>query len=76
MAALIDVTVVLVNGSLPSTAMAPLEIFACAGTIWGMLMGTPGAPHFRVRRARRIRGVLQRCSVGGLDVGSARIARR
>jgi transcriptional regulator GlxA family with amidase domain len=51
MAALIDVTVVLVGGSLPSTSMAPLEIFACAGTVWGMLMGTPGAPRFRVRTA-------------------------
>jgi transcriptional regulator GlxA family with amidase domain len=51
MAAMIDVTVVLVGGSLPSTSMAPLEIFACAGTVWGMLTGTPGAPRFRVRTA-------------------------
>jgi transcriptional regulator GlxA family with amidase domain len=48
---LIDVTVVLVGGSLPSTSMAPLEIFACAGTAWGTLMGTPGQPRFRVRTA-------------------------
>lgn len=48
---MIDVTVVLLEGGLPSTSMAPLEIFACAGSLWGMLMGTPAAPRFRVRTA-------------------------
>src|SRR3954470_3371629 len=48
---MIDVTVVLLDGGLPSTSMAPLEIFACAGTLWGMLMGTPAEPRFRVRTA-------------------------
>jgi transcriptional regulator GlxA family with amidase domain len=31
--------------------MAPLEIFACAGTLWGMLMDGPVEPRFRVRSA-------------------------
>jgi transcriptional regulator GlxA family with amidase domain len=31
--------------------MAPLEIFACAGTLWGMLVGKPSEPLFRVRTA-------------------------
>src|SRR5689334_23264562 len=48
---MIDVTVVLLEGSLPSTSMVPLEIFACAGLLWGMLMGTPSEPRFRVRTA-------------------------
>jgi transcriptional regulator GlxA family with amidase domain len=48
---MIDVTVVLLDGGLPSTSMAPLEIFACAGTLWGMIMGTPAEPRFRVRTA-------------------------
>jgi hypothetical protein len=48
---MIDVTVLLLEGGLPSTSMAPLEIFACAGSLWGLLMGTPTAPRFRVRTA-------------------------
>ena len=48
---MIDVTVVLLDGGLPSTSMAPLEIFACAGTLWGMLTGTSAEPRFRVRTA-------------------------
>jgi len=48
---MIDVTVVLLEGGLPSTSMAPLEIFACAGTLWGMIMGTSTEPRFRVRTA-------------------------
>jgi transcriptional regulator GlxA family with amidase domain len=48
---MIDVTVILLEGGLPSTSMAPLEIFACAGSLWGMLMGKPAEPRFRVRTA-------------------------
>lgn len=48
---MIDVTVILLEGGLPSTSLAPLEIFACAGTLWGMLVGQPGEPRFRVRTA-------------------------
>src|SRR6187200_90351 len=48
---MIDVTVILLEGSLPSTSMAPLEIFACAGTLWGLLVGRPSEPRFRVRTA-------------------------
>jgi hypothetical protein len=32
---MIDVTVLLLEGGLPSTSLAPLEIFACAGTLLG-----------------------------------------
>jgi transcriptional regulator GlxA family with amidase domain len=48
---MIDVTVVLLEGSLPSTSMAPLEIFSSAGTLWGTLMGEPSQNLFRVRTA-------------------------
>ena len=48
---MIDVTVVLLEGGMPSTSLAPLEIFGCAGTLWGMLMGTSAEPRFRVRTA-------------------------
>jgi transcriptional regulator GlxA family with amidase domain len=48
-AKLIDVTVVLLENALPSTSLAPLEIFGSAGVMWGMIRGQPGAPLFRVR---------------------------
>jgi transcriptional regulator GlxA family with amidase domain len=48
---MIDVTVVLLEGGMPSTSLAPLEIFACAGTLWGLIMGKPAKPRFRVRTA-------------------------
>ncbi|MBC7172023.1 MAG: helix-turn-helix domain-containing protein [Polyangiaceae bacterium] len=48
---MIDVTVVLLDGGLPSTSLAPLEIFACAGSFWGELTGAPAEPRFRVRTA-------------------------
>jgi transcriptional regulator GlxA family with amidase domain len=48
---MIDVTVVLLEGGLPSTSMAPLEIFACAGSLWAMISGKPAEPLFRVRTA-------------------------
>jgi transcriptional regulator GlxA family with amidase domain len=46
---LVDVTVVLLERGLPSTSLAPLEIFACAGALWRMLHGQPPEPRFRVR---------------------------
>jgi hypothetical protein len=49
---MMDVTIVLLEGGLPSTSMAPLEIFACAGTLWGMLTGGEPEPRFRVRTAK------------------------
>ena len=48
---MLDVTVVLLAGGLPSTSMIPLEIFACAGSFWGALTGAPTEPRFRVRTA-------------------------
>lgn len=56
---MIDVTVVLVEGGMPSTAVAPLEVFSTAGVLWNEMCGKEPAPHFHVRTAsqdgRRVR---------------------
>lgn len=46
---MIDVTVVLVEGGAPSTAVAPVEVFTSAGVLWNTLHGVPEQPHFQVR---------------------------
>ena len=45
---MIDVTVVLVEGGMPSTAVAPVEVFSTAGMLWNTMRGEPVEPHFRV----------------------------
>ncbi|QTF90949.1 helix-turn-helix domain-containing protein [Halomonas sp. BM-2019] len=44
-----DVTVVLVEGGMPSTAVAPVEIFGTAGVLWNFMCGQDAEPRFRVR---------------------------
>ncbi|MCE9661966.1 helix-turn-helix domain-containing protein [Halomonas sp. M5N1S17] len=44
-----DVTVVLVEGGMPSTAVAPLEIFGTAGVLWNFMCERRAEPRFRVR---------------------------
>jgi transcriptional regulator GlxA family with amidase domain len=46
---LIEVVVVLLERALPSSSVAPIEIFSAAGTIWQLLHGQPPRPRFRVR---------------------------
>ncbi|MCL7945421.1 helix-turn-helix domain-containing protein [Marinobacter sp. ATCH36] len=46
-----DVTVVLVEGGAPSTAVAPVEIFRSAGVLWSNLLHDPPHPCFQVRTA-------------------------
>lgn len=46
-----DVTVVLVEGGAPSTAVAPVEIFSSVGVLWNTLHDQPAQPRFRVRTA-------------------------
>jgi transcriptional regulator GlxA family with amidase domain len=46
---MIDVTVVLLERALPSTSLAPVEIFSMAGVLWQMLRGQAPEPRFRVR---------------------------
>jgi transcriptional regulator GlxA family with amidase domain len=45
----IEVTVVLLERALPSTSVAPIEIFSSAGVLWQMIHGEPMAPRFRVQ---------------------------
>ncbi len=46
---LIDVTVVLLERALPSSSVAPIEIFGATGVLWPMIHGQPPSPRFRVR---------------------------
>ena len=46
---MLDVTVVLLDDGLSSTAVMPVEIFHSAGTLWNVLHGRPAEPAFRVR---------------------------
>ncbi|WP_420139909.1 GlxA family transcriptional regulator [Sphingomonas sp.] len=46
-----DVTVVMFDDGLSSTAVMPSEIFHTAGTLWNMLHDLPVKPAFRVRTA-------------------------
>lgn len=48
---MIDVTVVLVKGGMPSTAVAPLEVFSSAGVLWNGMRGEPANAPFRVLTA-------------------------
>lgn len=50
---MIDVTVVLVEGGMPSTAVAPVEVFSSTGMLWNSMRGEPADPPFRVRTASR-----------------------
>lgn len=49
--ALLDVTVVLLDDGLSSTAIMPVEIFHSAGALWEILHDRPGKPAFRVTTA-------------------------
>ncbi len=46
---MIEVAVVLMKGGLPSTAIAPMEIFSCAGVLYDAFCGQSSEPLFRVR---------------------------
>jgi transcriptional regulator GlxA family with amidase domain len=45
----IDVTVVLLERALPSTSVAPIEIFWSAGVLWQFIHGQKQQPRFRVQ---------------------------
>lgn len=48
---MLDVTVVLLDDGLSSTALTPVEIFHSAGALWNDLHGEPAKPAFRVTTA-------------------------
>ena len=46
-----DVTVLFLDGTFPSTAVGPMEVFRHAGLLWNLLTGKRAAPRFRVTTA-------------------------
>ena len=48
---MIRVTVLLLEGGLPSTFITPIEIFGNAGVLWNSITGEAGDPFFRVQTA-------------------------
>jgi transcriptional regulator GlxA family with amidase domain len=48
---MLDVTVVLLDGGMSSTAVMPVDIFHAAGALWNDLHGRPAEPAFRVTTA-------------------------
>lgn len=46
---MLDVTVVMLDDGLSSTAVMPVEIFHSAGALWNDVQGRPTTPAFRVR---------------------------
>ena len=48
---MIRVTVLLLEGGLPSTFITPIEIFGSAGVLWNTITGEAGDPFFHVRTA-------------------------
>ncbi len=55
---MIELTLLILDGTFSSTAVGPLEVFRHAGTLWNELTGNPLRPRFRVTTA----------SVGGRPV--------
>ncbi len=48
---MINVTVILLNAGLPSTAVGPIEVFQCAGTLWNTFVDESPQPYFDVTSA-------------------------
>ena len=63
---MLDVTVVLLDGGMSSTAVMPVEIFHSAGALWNELNGRPAEPAFNVRTASPDGGAVH--SRNGLDI--------
>lgn len=74
---MLDVTVVLLDDGMSSTAIMPVEIFHSAGTLWNDLHNQPQQPAFRVRTVSLDGGAVR--SPYGLDIqpqgGIADVAR-
>ena len=48
---MIDVTVLILNGTFSSTAIGPMEVFRHTGELWNAFAGKELAPSFRVTTA-------------------------
>lgn len=53
---MIDTAVLLLEGGLPSTAVAPIEILGSAGYLWDSFQGSEGEPLFDVKTTSRKAG--------------------
>ena len=63
--AVLDVTVVLLDGGYASEAIGPMEVFHSAGWLWNSLQGEKPQPRFRVRAASVDGGaVMSLCGLG------------
>jgi len=61
----LDITVVLIDGGHPSTAIGPIEVFHSAGLLWNALHGEAPQPRFRVSVASIDGGPVDSlCSLG------------
>jgi transcriptional regulator GlxA family with amidase domain len=73
-----DVTVVLLDEGMFSTAVTPVEVFHSAGVLWNELQGRPPEPAFKVRMVSTT-GAPVRTGYGGMtlvpDGGLADVAR-
>jgi len=47
---MIDITVLLLDGTFSSTAVGPMEVFQHTGTLWNMFAGKPPRLAFGLRR--------------------------
>src|SRR5437868_7076660 len=63
---MLDVTVVLFEDGMSSTAIMPVEIFHSAGRLWNQVHGRPLKPPFRVRTVSLDGGPVR--SPYGLDI--------
>src|SRR5215470_17291553 len=63
---MIDVSIVLLEGTFSSTAIGPMEVFRHSGSLWNILTGTKPSPRFRVRTAS-FDGRAVRCD-GGIQI--------
>jgi len=66
---MIDITVLLLDGTFSSTAVGPMEVFQHTGTLWNMFAGKPPAPRFRVTTAS-VDGSAVRCD-GPIEIRPA-----
>jgi len=66
---MIDITVLLLDGTFSSTAVGPMEVFQHTGTLWNMFAGKPAAPRFRVTTAS-VDGRAVRCD-GPIEIRPA-----
>ena len=72
-AGLIEVTVVLLERALPSSSVAPIEIFSTAGVLWQRLHGQAPTPRFHVRTVSLDGRAVKSCTVLAVQADGAKV---